>query len=63
METVYLLKVCSWGDFDIRCAEIHSAHPFEDHARDYGLKLGLSEAVSEDDDGTWFEIEKVNFYY
>ena len=60
--SVYLLKVCSWGDFDILHTRTHSAHLFEDNAREYGLKIGLSEVMPEDDRGDWFEIEKVNFH-
>jgi hypothetical protein len=60
--SVYLLKVCYWGDFDILRTQTHSAHPCEDSAREYGLKLGLSEVMPEDDCGDWFEIEKVKFH-
>ena len=57
---IYILKICSWGDFDVSHSRNLSAHLTEDAAERKGLSLGLQNSVSDDDDETdWFEVEKI----
>lgn len=60
MKHIFVLSVFSWGDFDIRTSRLVSAHSTEVFALTAGFNLGLPNEPPEDD-GDWFEVEKVRF--
>ena len=60
--SIYLLTICWWGNCDRLVTRTHSAHLYENEARECGLKLSLLQfMLPEHDRGKWFEIEKVKF--
>jgi|LakMenEpi03Aug12_release.lakeMendotaPanAssembly.Ray.scaffolds.fasta_scaffold180095_1 hypothetical protein len=60
MDHIFVLLIFRWGDFDIRKSRLVSAHSTEVFALTAGFNLGLPNEPPEDD-GDWFEVEKVRF--
>lgn len=61
MKYVYILNKCFWKDFDVQASTAHSAYASLESAQKVAMTLGLPDSPP-DDDGDWYEIERVRFY-